>query len=116
MNLDNAITAHAQWKTKFRTAITSKETMDAATIGKDNCCELGKWLYGEGRGVYGSKPEFTMLIEKHKAFHSEAGKVATTINAKKFDVALKMIEGTSPFGTASNTVVMAVNGLKKAIA
>jgi methyl-accepting chemotaxis protein len=115
MNLDSAISAHAQWKTKFRAAITAKETMDAATIGKDNCCELGKWLYGEGRGVYGSKPEFTSLIEKHKAFHAEAGKVASTINAKKFDAAQKMIEGSSPFGAASNTVVLAVNSLKKAI-
>jgi hypothetical protein len=41
MNLDTAISAHAAWKTKFRTAITAKEPMDAATIGKDNCCELG---------------------------------------------------------------------------
>lgn len=116
MNLDNAISAHAQWKTKFRTAISAHEGMDAATIGKDNCCELGKWLYGEGRGAYGTKPDFTALLEKHKIFHAEAGKVATVINAKKFDSALKMIDGNSPFATASNTVVMAINSLKKAIA
>ena len=113
MNLDNAIAAHAQWKTKFRAAITKQETMDAVTIGADNCCELGKWLYGEGRGLYGTKPEFTNLIAMHTVFHGEAGKVAREINNKKFDQAGKMIEGATPFGTASTEVGMAVNKLKK---
>ena len=114
MNLDDAISAHAQWKTKFRMAITKRETMDAATIGKDNCCELGKWLYGEGRGLHSSKPQFVALLEKHKAFHGEAGKVAAVINAKKFEEAEKMISGASPFGVASNEVGMAISSLKRA--
>lgn len=114
MNLDDAISAHAQWKTKFRMAITKHETMDAATIGKDNCCELGKWLYGEGRSLHSSKPQFTALLAKHKAFHGEAGKVATVINAKKFEEAEKMISGASPFGVASNEVGMAISSLKRA--
>jgi hypothetical protein len=46
MNLDNAIATHARWKLKFRGAISAQETLDAATIGKDDCCEIGKWLHG----------------------------------------------------------------------
>jgi methyl-accepting chemotaxis protein len=115
MNLDDAISAHAQWKTKLRVAIARHEVLDAATIGKDNCCELGKWLYGEGRGLYSAKPEFTNLIAKHKGFHAEAGRVAVTINAKKFDDADKMIGSTSSFGAASNEVGVAINALKRAI-
>ncbi len=30
MNLDNAVAAHAQWKTKFRMAISNKDALDAA--------------------------------------------------------------------------------------
>jgi methyl-accepting chemotaxis protein len=115
MNLDDAISAHAQWKTKLRVAITKRDTLDAATIGKDNCCELGKWLYGEGRSLYSSKPEFTTLVAKHKGFHTEAGRVAAAINSKKFEDAEKMIGGASPFGSASTEVGMAINGLKKAL-
>lgn len=48
MNLDESIQKHAEWKLKFRSAISRKEQMDAETIGKDNCCQLGVWLYGEG--------------------------------------------------------------------
>lgn len=115
MNLDTAISAHAQWKTKFRTAISAKDTMDAATIGTDNCCELGKWLYGEGRGLHSSKPAFTALIDKHKAFHIEAGNVARMVNNKNFDQASKMIDFGTPFSSASSAVGVAINGLKKAL-
>ena len=113
MDLNNAIAAHAAWKTKLRMAITRKEAMDAGTISKDNQCELGKWLYGEGKAKCGGHPEFTSLIEKHKAFHIEAGKVATLINEKKFEQAEKSIDGQVPFATASAAVGVAINALKK---
>lgn len=49
MDLTQAVAKHAEWKTKFHGAIIKKEQMDAPTIGKDNCCELGKWLHGEAK-------------------------------------------------------------------
>ena len=113
MNLDAAIAAHAQWKTKFRMAITKQETMDAVAIGKDNCCDLGKWLHGEGKLQLGSKPEFLSLLEKHKAFHVEAGKVANAINTKKYTEAERMIDSGSSFSAASSAVGVAVNSVKK---
>ena len=113
MDLDNAVAAHTQWKTKFRTAISAKQTVDAATIGKDNCCELGKWLYGEGKLQLGSKPEFQALIERHRGFHTEAGKVATLINNKKYTEAETALGATTPFGMASAETGMAINRLKK---
>lgn len=108
MNLDNAIAAHAQWKREFRVAISQQEVMDAVTLGKDNCCKLGKWLHGAGRGLYGTKPEFTSLLEKHQAFHVEAGKVASAVNSKQFDEANKMLQNGMPFSSASATLEMAL--------
>lgn len=113
MNLDNAILAHYEWKNKLKAAIAGKAQLDAATISLDNCCEFGKWLYGDGGKQYGKKPEFTALLQKHKTFHAEAGRVASAINAKKYDEASKMIETSSPFGTASVGVGVAVNALKR---
>lgn len=115
MDLDNAVAAHAQWKTKFRVAIAAKDTLDAATIGKHNCCELGKWLHGEGRGQLGAKPEFVALVEKHKSFHTEAGKVASLINSKKFVEAEAAIGSGTSFALASTETGVAIGRLKKVV-
>jgi methyl-accepting chemotaxis protein len=112
MDLDHAVAAHAQWKAKFRAAITAKQQMDTATIGRDNCCDLGKWLHGEGKMQLGAKPEFSALIEKHRGFHTEAGKVATLINAKKYVEAEAAIAGSTPFGIASSETAVAISRLK----
>lgn len=113
MNLDDAVAKHTAWKTKFRTAIAKKETLDAATISKDNCCDLGKWLYGDGKSVCGRHASFTDCITKHKTFHVEAGKVATAINAKKYVEAEAMIGSGTPYSTASTAAVGAIMHLKK---
>ena len=112
IDFDAVMAAHAQWKTKFRVAISKKEKMDASTIGRDDCCTLGQWLYGSGRTRMGTKPEFVNLLQKHKSFHTAAGQVAATINAKNFTRAQGMIDGNSPFALASLAVSMAIRALK----
>jgi len=114
MDLDSAIKAHAQWKMTFRSAISNKQRLDAATIAKDDCCELGKWLHGEARGQLGGKPQYATLLQRHKEFHTEAGKVAALINSNQFDRASQAIENGTPFAGASNDVGVAVIALRKA--
>lgn len=46
MDLDLAIAKHSEWKTRLLAAITNNETLATATMAKDNCCALGKWLHG----------------------------------------------------------------------
>jgi methyl-accepting chemotaxis protein len=111
--LDNAILAHHVWKSKLKAAISSKSQVDATSFGRDDCCEIGQWLYGEGAVRYGSKPEFVALVQKHKSFHLEAGKVATEINAQKYAQASRMIESGTAFASASLAVAQAVEALKR---
>lgn len=113
MDLDQAITKHAEWKTKFRTAITKQEALDAATISKDNCCEIGKWLHGEAAAKYSKLPSLKDCISKHAVFHAEAGKVAQAINAKKYKEATAMIDNGTPYAAASSAVAVAIMHLKK---
>jgi hypothetical protein len=113
MNLENAIQKHSEWKTKFRSAISKQETMDAATIGKDNCCELGMWLYGEGKNQFGRLAGHADCTQKHKMFHVEAGKVAVAINAKKYTEAEAMINANTPYSDASGAVGVAIMRFKK---
>jgi methyl-accepting chemotaxis protein len=114
LKLDNAILAHHVWKNKLRAAIASKAQLDADTFSRDDCCDIGQWLRGEGEALYGQKPEFTALLQKHKAFHTEAGKVATQINAANYVQAAHMIDSGTPFAAASLAVAQAVNALKQA--
>ena len=116
MNLDNAILAHYEWKNKLKSAIASQSQLDAASISLDNKCEFGQWLHGPGASVYGNKPEFAALIQKHRIFHFEAGKVASQINATHYADASKLIEPSSAFGAASVAIGVAVNALKRAAA
>lgn len=113
MDLESAIAKHAEWKVKFRSAIAKQDTLDAATIAKDNCCELGKWLHGDAKLQFGKLVSHANCVAKHAAFHVEAGKVAQVINAKKYQEAEAMVGSGTPFGAASSAVGVAIMGLKK---
>jgi hypothetical protein len=113
MDLEAAIGKHAEWKTKFRNAMSKHEQMDAASIAKDNCCELGKWLHGEGKTHYGRLASLTACVQKHALFHTEAGKVAAAINAKKFDEAEAMLGSGTGYTHASSDVGVAIMKLRK---
>lgn len=116
MNLDDAAKKHAEWKLKFRTAINIKETMNAAMIRTDNNCDLGKWLHGEGRTRFGTKPTFQRLTAKHTEFHRAAGKVADAINAGQYDLAARMLENGTEYTQSSTAVGIAIIALKNEIA
>lgn len=112
MNLDNALQEHIDWKVKFRNAIVKQGQMDTETIAKDNCCELGKWLHGEGKFEYISLSSYATVLSKHAAFHIEAGEIASLINAKKYIEAEALLCGDSPFTVISNEVGVAIMCLK----
>jgi len=112
MDLSQAVAKHSEWKIKFFKAISSKEKLDALTIAKDNCCELGKWLHGEAKGKYSTLPGYRTCVAGHAAFHVEAGKVATTINAGRFDEASDMMNAGRPYAKASSAVGAAIMQLK----
>ena len=113
MDLNQAIQKHAEWKLKFRSAISKNETMDITTISKDNCCELGKWLHGEAKPKFGGLQSYVSCVAKHAAFHVEAGKVAQAINAKKFLEADAMLNAGTVYTLASSAVGVAIIQFKK---
>ncbi len=115
MNLDTAIQAHAQWKMKLRSAISRCETVDAATISADNCCELGRWMHGEGRARLGRSPVFAECLTLHAAFHREAGRVAMAINGRRYDEADAMLASGTPYSEASSAVGAALIRLKREV-
>jgi chemoreceptor zinc-binding protein len=113
MHLGTAITAHNEWKKRFRTAITKRDMIDMAVVSADNCCALGKWLNGEGKRFFGKLPSHTHCVATHEIFHREAGKIAEAINSRKFDDAENMLGTNTPFSDTSNALTAAILRLKR---
>lgn len=114
MNLEDAVSAHASWKVKFRTAIEKRARLDADSICKDNNCELGKWLHGPGKSSVGQLPEYSKCVNEHANFHVQAGQVATAINKERYSEAANMLAGGTPYDKSSSAVAAALIRLKKA--
>lgn len=114
LTLDRAYQAHQQWKVRLQESIEAGATLDVATIRRDDCCDLGRWLHGSARAQYGHKPEFKNLVSKHASFHLVASVVAGIINTKQYDEAVAMLQDFSLFATASSDVGMAIMALKRA--
>lgn len=115
MDLDHANMQHAQWKIKFRSAISTKGTMDAAGVTKDSGCEFGQWLHGEAKAKYGQLSSYEKCRSAHAAFHVEAGKIASLINAKRYSDAEAMLAIGTPFAEASGAVTAAIFQLQSQV-
>ncbi|HET8706814.1 MAG TPA: CZB domain-containing protein [Pseudomonadales bacterium] len=116
MNLDEAMKKHGDWKIKFHYSIANKTPMEPALIARDNCCQLGNWLYGEAKEKYGSLPEYHSLLTQHKQFHIEAGKIAELINAGCYEAAEAALQENTAYSVASKSIGVAIFRLKKIIA
>lgn len=115
MDLSDAIAKHEQWRVDFRGAMARGEIVDEDAIARDNCCELGRWLYGEGRAKHEKLSEFIDVIKDHKNFHVEAGRVAKLINKKRYTEAESAMNAVSPYASASSAVALALTRLKKKV-
>jgi methyl-accepting chemotaxis protein len=114
VDLNIAIQKHAQWKFKFLNALHRKELMDTAAISKDNNCELGKWLHGEAKALFGKEGSYVKCVADHVAFHVEAGKVAVLVNANKADEAERLMARGSVYDQVSRRVAISIIELKNA--
>jgi hypothetical protein len=112
MNFDDAVAAHIKWKVRLSQFIdgTSTEKLESATICKDNLCDLGKWIYGEGT-KYKVAAHYTDLVTKHASFHKCAGEVLKKVEAGDKPGAKAILS--SQFAAASKDTVNAIMQVKK---
>ena len=113
MDLDQAIDLHSEWRWKFCSAMAREEAMDALSIANDDGCELGKWLHGEAKNHFGHLASYARCVARHAAFHVEAGKVASIVNAGQYAQAEAMIGPDTPYSSASTAVRNALLALKE---
>lgn len=113
MNFDDAISAHIKWKARLANFIDgiSTESLKSEIVCKDNMCELGKWIYGEG-AVFSSRPHYEDLVVKHANFHRCAAEVVKKVESKDKEGAKLLLS--KQFVVASKETVTAIMELKKA--
>ena len=112
VDFDKVIAAHQQWRVTLRNAVHKDKKLDADTLRRDDCCALGKWVYGGGGKRWGHVPVFMELVQHHKHFHQEAAKVADAINQGQKQRAEAMMESGTPFVEAGHHVTQAVRTLR----
>lgn len=112
VDFDKVIAAHQQWRVTLRNAVLKNKKLDADTLRRDDCCALGKWIYGGGGKRWGREPLFSELVKFHKTFHQEAGKVADAINASNLSQASKMMENETPFVESGHNVTHTIRQLR----
>ncbi len=113
--LESAEQWHQQWKDRLRYAIAERECLDPVVIRRDDCCDLGKWLYSDGYKSYWGKPEFQDLLMHHREFHMLAGAISEIINDKQYDLATAYLSNDTQFAHASNEVSQAIRRLETAM-
>lgn len=110
------VQSHHSWMARFRAAIANEEELDVATISKDNECELGKWLHSDLVRPYACHlPHYHACVEKHAAFHIEAGKIAELSNAGNYHDALQLFNGMSEFSRMFMYLVLCISNLEEDI-
>lgn len=112
MNFDDAIAAHIKWKVRLNQFIdgTGTEQLVSANVCKDNLCDLGKWIYGDG-AKYNTASHYKDLVSKHANFHRCAADVVKKVEGGDKAGAKSLLAG--PFSVASKETVTAIMELKK---
>ena len=94
--IDIALFDHAMWKMRLSTAINlGKMHVSVETIRRDDCCDLGRWLYSPTL-TDGDKldPHYQEVKELHAKFHCRAAQVAELALSGKSDEAKQhLLEG-----------------------
>ncbi len=106
--LRDALGAHGVWKLKLRTAVnTGKSDTDAATAGRDDCCQFGKWLYGPSidSETKAGKP-YEVITRLHAEFHQTAGRVLEMATSGNKDRATDLLN--TDFSAKSSKLTMAI--------
>lgn len=113
LDVDAFIDAHRLWKVKLRDAIENRDKVDTDALKRDDCCALGKWIYGDGERRFGGAPSFVDLLSLHRNFHQVAGDVAEMINEQRFIDAEDALAPGTPFSDATRNVVHVLSAVKR---
>jgi hypothetical protein len=93
LDIGAAVLAHQQWKQRLlaHLAGNAEAGLDVERICRDDRCDLGRWIHGQGRARLGTFPGFTSLLSHHRMFHHVACNVLALEKAGKRADARRMV-------------------------
>ncbi|MEW6164290.1 MAG: CZB domain-containing protein [Pseudomonadota bacterium] len=105
------MSCHIVWKRRVLRALEgqSGEYLDRAIIGRDDLCQLGKWIYGEGLR-YGQTDEYRTVKTVHAELHVLVAEAIGEMDGGDRPAALKIMAG--PVEAASRGIIHALAGLR----
>lgn len=111
MTFDDAMAAHLVWKLRLTRLIEGNqgEGLESAAVARDNVCDFGKWIHGEG-AKYGAMAAYDDVVRKHADFHAKAAEVVRKVQDGDMAGARGDLEGA--FQTASMQLINAVAELR----
>jgi hypothetical protein len=77
LDFASAIRSHQIWKKRLAEVVAGEghPGFDLATVRRDDCCALGRWMRGRGSHQYRGRAVFRELFGTHAAFHQSAAEV-----------------------------------------
>jgi hypothetical protein len=106
--IDNALTAHSQWKKRLLEAIESGQSIfKPEIIRNDNSCEFGKWLYSLSE-VDRLDLDYRIIKSLHSDFHKVAGEVLSMAMSGSRNEAQNKISNTGEFGEITGKLLNAL--------
>lgn len=116
MDFDEAIVSHLKWKIHLRNFLDGRgEKLDSAEVAKEDVCELGQWIYGEGKQFADTVP-YQELVRKHAQFHLRAAEVVHKAETGDKRGAETLLATGREFSTASKDIVGAIMQLELEVA
>lgn len=116
MNFDDAVSAHTKWKIRLRANLDgSGEKLDAAMVARDDACDLGKWIHGDG-SRFKALPEHQALRAAHAKFHKCASEVVARNSKGQKAEAEKLMANGGEFSRHSTETVSAIMAMQRAVA
>ena len=115
MYLNKLISKNPDLNKKSRRCMANQQSLNPYIIAKDDCCELGMWLYDEGKEHYGNLNSFSEIVHYHAEFHLEASKIAFATKKKShLEIAAMMADG-SIFSILVLKIARSIDQFKKEI-
>ncbi len=89
LDVNSAIQAHLDWKTKLENAIKEHSIghYDIKIVGADNHCLLGKWIHNKAKILYGKTEAYNILKNSHAKFHKVSAGILMDIHNEKYEEA-----------------------------
>lgn len=115
MNFDEAVQAHSAWKMKLSNYLRKPDgSIKAADVQQDSKCNLGAWIYGEGK-KFSSHPEYEILKAAHAKFHQAAADVIRKADSGKNVTEDVALGAKSDYASASNAVITAIISIRRKV-